>query len=235
MTHPQHARTALLLGDEALARLARARVAVFGIGGVGSFAAEALARAGIGALDLIDNDMVSMSNLNRQLVSLHSTLGQNKAEVMRERVRDINPACRVLARPVFFDASTRDQFDFGQHDYVVDAIDSVTSKLLLIQSCEQAGTRIISCMGAGNKLDPTRFEVADIYATSVCPLAKAMRHELRRLGIAKLKVVYSREEPVSSARPPGSVSFVPSVAGLVLAGEVVKELAIRSEEAGENG
>jgi len=235
MTDSQHARTALLLGEEAIARLAQARVAVFGIGGVGSFAAEALARAGVGVLDLIDNDAISMSNLNRQLVALHSTIGQNKAEVMRERARDINPAGRVTAHPVFFDASAKDYFDFSKYDYVVDAIDTVSSKLLLVELCEKAGTRIISCMGAGNKLNPTRFEVADIYATSVCPLAKVMRKELRKLGIAKLKVVYSKEEPVSSARPPGSVSFVPSVAGLVLAGEVIKELGIREEEAGGNG
>ena len=220
----QHARTALLLGEDAIARLENARVAVFGIGGVGSFAAEALARAGVGALDLIDNDVVSPSNLNRQLVALHSTLGKLKVEVMRERVLDINPSCEVKAYPVFFDASTIDKFDFSAYDYVVDAIDSVASKALLIQACDQAGTRIISCMGAGNKLDPTRFEVADVYATSVCPLAKVMRKELRRLGIEKLKVVYSKEEPCANCRPPGSVSFVPGAAGLVLAGEVIKEL-----------
>lgn len=242
---PQHARTALLLGEEAIARLTNSRVAVFGVGGVGSFAAEALARAGIGRLDLVDNDTVSESNLNRQLVALHSTLGKLKVDVMRERVLDINPACHVKAWPVFFAAAALDKFDFSVYDYVVDAIDTVQSKLLLIEACDKAGTRIISCMGAGNKLDPTRFEVADIYATSVCPLAKVMRRELRRLGIEQLKVVYSKEEPIQGTgirvqesgkgrRPvPGSVSFVPGAAGLVLAGEVIKELGVRDQEAGE--
>ena len=219
-----HARTALLLGPLALETLAAARVAVFGLGGVGGHAAEALARAGVGALDLVDGDTVSESNLNRQIVALHSTLGQPKAQVMLLRTRDINPACDVAAHMVFFDAATAAQFDFTRYDYVLDAIDTVTSKLLLIELCHAAGTKIISCMGAGNKLDPARFEVADIYATSVCPLAKAVRHELRRRGIPALKVVYSREEPVTNARPPGSVSFVPSVAGLMMAGEAIREL-----------
>jgi len=221
----QHARTALLLGPAVLDKLARARVAVFGIGGVGGHAAEALARSGVGALDLIDGDTVSESNLNRQVVALHSTLGQPKAEVMADRVRDINPACEVISRVVFFDAATAGQFDFTHYDYVLDCIDTVTSKLLLIELCHAAGTRLISCMGAGNKLDPARFEVADIYSTSVCPLAKAVRGELRKRGIPSLKVVYSREQPVTNARPPGSVSFVPSAAGLMMAGEVVREIS----------
>jgi len=221
----QHARTALLLGPSALKKLSAARVAVFGLGGVGGHAAEALARAGVGALDLIDGDTVSESNLNRQIVALHSTLGQPKAKVMTDRVRDINPACDVTPYVVFFDASTADQFSFTQYDYVLDCIDTVTSKLLLIELCHATGTKIISCMGAGNKLDPSRFEIADIYKTSVCPLAKAVRHELRRRGIPALKVVYSREEPVTHSRPPGSVSFVPSVAGLMMAGEAVREIA----------
>ena len=220
----QHARTELLLGPAALETLAAARVAVFGLGGVGGHAAEALARSGVGTLDLIDGDTVSESNLNRQIVALHSTLGQPKAQVMAERVRDINPACNATPRVVFFDDSTAGQFDFTQYDYVLDAIDTVASKLLLIELCHAAGTRIISCMGAGNKLDPSRFEIADIYSTSVCPLAKAVRHELRRRGILALKVVYSKEEPVSHSRPPGSVSFVPSVAGLMMAGEAIKEM-----------
>jgi len=220
----QHARTALLLGPAALETLARARVAVFGLGGVGGHAAEALARSGVGALDLVDGDTVSESNLNRQVVALHSTLGQPKAEVMDLRARDINPACDAHAHAVFFDASTAAQFDFTQYDYVLDCIDTVSSKLLLIELCHAAGTRIISCMGAGNKLDPSRFEIADIYATSVCPLARVMRRELRVRGIPALKVAYSKEEPITHSRPPGSVAFVPSVAGLMMAGEAIKEM-----------
>jgi len=224
MTDP-HARTALLLGPLALETLARSHAAVFGVGGVGGHAAEALARSGIGALELIDGDTVSESNLNRQIVALHSTLGQPKAQVMAARAKDINPACKANARAVFFDAGTACQFDFTQYDYVLDCIDSVTSKLLLVELCHAAGTKIISCMGAGNKLDPSRFEIADIYKTGVCPLARVMRRELRKRGIPALKVVYSREEPVAASRPPGSVAFVPSVAGLIMAGEVVRELS----------
>jgi tRNA A37 threonylcarbamoyladenosine dehydratase len=220
-----HARTALLLGPLALDKLAAARVAVFGLGGVGGHAAEALARGGVGALDLVDGDTLSESNLNRQIVALHSTLGRPKAEVMAERVRDINPDCEVNAHAVFFDASTANAFVFTRYDYVLDCIDTVASKLLLIELCRAAGTRVISCMGAGNKLDPSRFEIADIYATSVCPLAREMRRELRRRGVPALKVVYSKEEPVTNARPPGSVSFVPSVAGLMMAGEAVREIS----------
>ena len=225
LLNEQFSRTALLLGEASVARLASARVAVFGVGGVGSFAAEALARAGVGAIDLIDNDTVSLSNLNRQLIALHSTIGQSKVNVMRERISDINPACHVNAHCCFFDETTLHQFDFTAYDYVIDAIDTVRSKLLLIKACDDAGTPIISCMGAGNKLDPTRFESADIFETSVCPLARVMRQELRKMGIAKLRVVYSKEEPVTAARPPGSVSFVPGAAGLVLAGEVVRAIA----------
>jgi len=220
----QHARTELLLGPAALVRMAAARMAVFGLGGVGGHAAEALARSGAGALDLVDGDTVSESNLNRQAVALHSTLGQPKALVMAQRALDINPACEANARAVFFDAATANQFDFAQYDYVLDCIDTVSSKLLLVELCHAAGTRIISCMGAGNKLDPTRFEITDIYRTSVCPLARVIRHELRKRGIPALKVVYSKEEPVSNARPPGSVAFVPSVAGLVMAGEAIREM-----------
>jgi len=220
----QHTRTALLLGPAALETLARSRVAVFGLGGVGGHAAEALARSGVGTLDLIDGDTVSESNLNRQIVALHSTLGQPKAQVMAQRALDINPDCEANARAVFFDAGTASQFDFTQYDYVLDCIDSVTSKLLLVELCRAAGTKIISCMGAGNKLDPARFEIADIYSTSVCPLARVMRRELRNRGVPALKVVYSKEEPVSHSRPPGSIAFVPSVAGLVMAGEAIKEM-----------
>jgi len=226
----QFSRTELLLGPAAMETLSRARVALFGVGGVGSFAAEALCRAGIGAMDLIDNDVVSLSNLNRQLCALHSTLGQPKAEVMRARLMDINPQCDVTARACLFDAATAAQFDFAQYDCVLDAIDTVTSKLLLIERCHATGTRIISCMGAGNKLDPSRLEIADIYATSVCPLAKAVRQELRRRGIPALKVVYSQEPPAAHHRPPGSVSFVPSVAGLMMAGEAVRELTLNTQK-----
>ena len=225
-------RTRRLLGDGALARLASARVAVFGLGGVGGHAAEALARSGVGALDLIDNDTVAPSNLNRQIVALHSTLGRYKADVMAERVRDINPDCRVTPHRVFFGPDTADRFDFAQYDYVVDAIDSVSGKVQLIVSAKAAGVPIICAMGAGNKLDPTRFEVADIHQTTVCPLARVMRRECRKRGIEGVRVVYSKEEPVvvstspDGEKPvPGSTAFVPAVAGLILAGEVVKALA----------
>ena len=243
------ARTALLLGPAALDKLAAARVAVFGLGGVGGHAAEALARSGIGALDLVDGDTVSESNLNRQIVALRSTLGQPKARVMAARMRDINPDCDVTAHVTFFDAATAGRFDFTRYDYVLDCIDTVTSKLLLIELCHAAGTRVISCMGAGNKMDATAFEVADIYETSVCPLAKVMRQELRKRGIPALKVVYSKEParppqedmrtsckqncvcPPGVARNctkrrqiPGSNAFVPAAAGLVIAGEVVRDL-----------
>lgn len=230
----QFSRTELLLGEEALSRLKNARVAVFGVGGVGGFAVEALARSGVGALDLIDNDTVALSNLNRQIIALHSTIGQNKTDVAKARVLDINPDCVVRVHNVFYLPETAQQFDFTEYDYIIDAIDTVKGKLGLAQQAQEAGTPIISCMGAGNKLDPTAFEVADIYKTSVCPLARVMRYECRRRGIKKLKVVYSKEAPV---RPkavseeagvrrdiPGSVAFVPSAAGLILAGEVIKDL-----------
>ena len=239
----QLSRTALLLGEEALNRLSGARVAVFGIGGVGGHAAEALARSGIGALDLIDDDVVALSNLNRQIVALHSTLGQPKAEVMAARVRDIDPAIEVRALRCFFMPENADTFDFTSYDYVVDAIDTVTAKLELIARCHAAGTPVISAMGAGNKLDPSRFEVADIGKTSVCPLARVMRRELKKRGVTRLKVVYSREEPVAPQGrpqetmpdtpqrtgaprrcPPGSTAFAPAVAGLLLASEVVRDL-----------
>jgi len=222
----QHARTALLLGPAALEKLAAARVAVFGLGGVGGHAAEALVRCGVGALEIVDGDTVSESNLNRQIVALHSTIGQPKAQAMAARMRDINPACYATAHVVFFDTNTAIQFDFTQYDYVLDCIDTVTSKLLLIEMCRAAETKIISCMGAGNKLDPAQFEITDIYKTSVCPLAREMRRELRKRGVPSLKVVYSREEPAVHSRPPGSVSFVPSVAGLMMAGEAVREMTL---------
>jgi len=224
-------RTEKLLGEEGLEKLASARVAVFGIGGVGGYAAEALARGGVGALDLIDKDAVSLSNLNRQIIALRSTIGRLKVDVMAERIRDINPEAIVRTYPVFYLPENAGEFDFGAYDYVVDAVDTVTAKLELVTRAKEAGTPIISCMGAGNKLWPEMFETADIYKTSVCPLAKVMRHELRARGIKELKVVFSKEEPRShasgkprDARTPGSVSFAPGAAGLVLAGAVIRDL-----------
>ena len=231
-------RTELLLGEEAMQRLAAARVAVFGIGGVGGHAAEALVRSGVGAVDLIDSDTVSLTNLNRQLIALDSTVGKYKVDVAAERLRDINPDCAVKAPRVFYLPDTRDMFDFTEYDYIIDAIDTVKGKLELVVNAKAAGTPIICSMGAGNKLDPTAFRVADIYKTSVCPLARVMRLECKKRGIKKLKVVYSEEPPVkprdnpevSAEQPnrrstPGSVAFVPSAAGLILAGEVVKDIA----------
>lgn len=227
-------RTALLLGDEALARLKKARIAVFGVGGVGGYAVEALARSGVGALDLIDNDTVAQSNINRQIIALNSTVGQYKADAAAKRVLDINPECDVRAVKVFYMPETADEFDFTRYDYIIDAIDTVTGKLALARQAQDAGTPIISCMGAGNKLDPTAFEVADIYDTSICPLARIMRKECRARGIKRLKVVYSKEMPARQVKKieeqtvrrdtPGSVSFVPPVAGLIIAGEVIKDL-----------
>lgn len=217
-------RTEQLLGSEGIERLAKARVAVFGVGGVGGYVVEALARCGVGALDLIDNDVVMPGNLNRQIIATVSTLGKAKVEAARDRVRDINPDCRVSIHKIFYLPDTAERFDFRRYDYVVDAIDTVSGKLMLAEQAGEAGTPIISAMGAGNKLDPTAFRVADIYETKVCPLARVMRRELRKRGIPSLKVVYSEEEPRSTGAAPGSVSFVPSVAGLILAGEVVKDL-----------
>ncbi|GFI30330.1 tRNA threonylcarbamoyladenosine dehydratase [Lachnospiraceae bacterium] len=226
-------RTGLLLGGEGLNRLARARVAVFGIGGVGGHAAEALARSGVGELELVDKDVVSISNINRQTIATTRTVGQSKTRVMKERISEINPQARVTVRDCFFLPETARDFDFTAYDYVVDAVDTVTAKIELVMQAQEAGVPIISSMGAGNKLDPTQFEVADIYQTSVCPLARVMRRELKKRGVKKLKTVYSKEEP---RRPltelpreagkaiPGSVAFVPSVAGLIIAGEVIRDL-----------
>lgn len=238
----QFLRSAMLLGESALERLSRARVAVFGLGGVGGYTVEALARGGVGSLDLIDSDSVSLSNLNRQILATHSTLGIPKVEAAKARVLDINPNCRVTVYPVFYTPETAGQFDFTQYNYIVDAIDTVTGKLALVQQAWASGTPIISCMGTGNKLDPTAFEVADISKTSVCPLARVMRKELGKRGIRHLKVVYSREEAMTprgweeeaaalgKRQIPGSLSFVPGVAGLILAGEVIKDLALASDE-----
>ncbi len=240
MSVNQFSRTELLLGADAVERLKGCRVAVFGVGGVGGFAVEALARSGVGALDLIDNDTVALSNLNRQIIALHSTIGKFKVDVAAERVRDINPACEVKAHRVFFLPETEGQFDFSQYDYVIDAIDTVKGKLALVENAKAAGVPIICSMGAGNKLDPTAFEVADIYKTSVCPLARVMRYECRKRGIKKLKVVYSKEPPAALKQEseeetvrrstPGSTAFVPSVAGLILAGEVIKDLTKGARE-----
>lgn len=226
-------RTGLLLGEDAVSKLNNCRVAVFGVGGVGGYTVEALVRSGVGIIDIIDNDVVSESNINRQIIALHSTVGRYKVDVMKERILDINPDAEVNAFRTFFMPETENEFDFTKYDYIVDAIDTVTGKIALVVKADKVGTPIISSMGAGNKLDPAAFEVSDIYKTSVCPLAKVMRRELKQRGIKKLKVVYSKEIPVSvecddsephKKRAPGSTAFVPSVAGLIIAGEVIKDL-----------
>lgn len=245
----QFSRTQLLLGADAMAELDRARVAVFGIGGVGGYAAEALARSGVGALDLVDDDQVGITNLNRQIIATHSTIGRDKVDVMAERIVDINPQCHVTAHKCFYLPETAGQFDFSRYDYVVDAVDTVTAKLQLIKEADRCSTPIISSMGAANKLDPTAFEVADIYDTSICPLAKIIRKECRKRGVRACKVVYSKEparqpdaeamaaackqetasgessrHPIGRAGIPSSNAFVPPIAGLIIAGEVVKDL-----------
>ena len=221
----QFSRTRLLLGPKAMERLSACRVAVFGIGGVGGYTVEALARSGVGALDLIDDDKVCLTNVNRQLHALRSTVGQYKADVAAARVKEINPDCRVAVHKTFFLPETQDQFDFRLYDYVVDAIDTVTGKLALVEKARGAGTPIICAMGAGNKLDPTAFRVADIYKTSVCPLARIIRSECRKRGIRHLKVVYSTEEPIRTGMSePGSTAFVPSTAGLLIASAVIRDL-----------
>ena len=245
----QFSRTELLLGKEAMDRLKNARVAVFGVGGVGGFVCEALVRSGVGAFDLIDNDRVSLTNLNRQIIATRKTIGQYKTDVMKERMQDINPAADVRTYPCFFLPENADTFPFAAYDYVVDAVDTVTAKIGLVMKCQKEGIPIISSMGAGNKLEASAFKVADIYKTSMCPLAKVMRRELKKRGVKKLKVVYSEEKPISpmggmavsectdgicppeaeqehteKRAIPGSLAFVPSVAGLIIAGEVVKDL-----------
>ena len=245
----QFSRTQLLFGADAMGKLAASRVAVFGIGGVGGYTVEALARSGVGAIDLIDDDRVCLTNINWQTVATRKTVGKHKVDVMEERILDINPKCKVRAYKCFYLPETKDQFNFSEYDYVIDAVDTVTAKISLIMQANEAGTKVISCMGAGNKLDPTAFEVSDIYKTSICPLARVMRRELKKRGVKKLKVVYSKEKalrpledmsiscrtncicPPGAERKctdrrdiPGSVAFVPSVAGLILAGEVIKDL-----------
>ena len=251
----QFSRTQLLLGQEGLRRLRASRVAVFGIGGVGGYTVEALVRSGVGAIDLIDDNRVCLTNLNRQIIATRENVGRYKVDVAEERIRAINPDCAVYKHQTFFMPETADEFDFSRFDYVVDAIDTVTGKIELVLRSQAAGVPVISSMGAGNKLDPTAFQVADIYKTSVCPLARAMRRELKKRGVKRLKVVYSTEPPMTpmedesiSCRShcicppgterkctvrrqvPGSVAFVPSVAGLILAGEVVKDLIARQDE-----
>ncbi len=235
----QFSRTELLIGKEGMERLSNSRVAVFGVGGVGGYTVEALARSGIGELDLIDNDQVALTNLNRQIIATTKTLGRYKVDVAKERVLEINPDAKVNIYKKFYLPETKEEFDFTKYDYVVDAIDTVSGKIALVEQAKEAGVPIISSMGAGNKLDPTAFRVADIYKTSVCPLAKVMRRELKKRGIRKLKVVYSEEipiapeknaemeqaEPTQKRQVPGSVAFVPSVVGLIIAGEVIKDLA----------
>ena len=232
----QFLRTEMLLGSDAIQKLQNARVAVFGLGGVGGYVVEALARSGVGSLDLIDSDRVSVSNLNRQILATHSTVWMLKVDAARNRVLDINPDCQVKTWPVFYTPDTADTFDFTQYDYIVDAIDTVTGKLALVERAKAAGTPIICCMGTGNKLDASAFRVADISKTTMCPLARVMRRELAKRGIRHLKVVYSQEEALTPTgweaeaaalgkrQIPGSVAFVPGAAGLLLAGEVVRDL-----------
>ena len=230
-------RLELMIGEEAVQRLKNAHVAVFGVGGVGGYTVEALARSGVGALTLVDDDTVNLTNLNRQIIALHSTLGQYKVDAAKARILDIHPDCRVTAMKTFFLPENADAFDFAQYDYVVDAIDTVSGKIELAVRCQAAGVPIISCMGAGNKLDPTAFVVTDISKTSVCPLARVMRRELRKRGVEKLKVVYSTEpareqmgkpedrETGTRRSVPASNAFVPAAAGLIAAGEVIREIA----------
>ena len=233
----QFSRTRLLLGDDAMDKLKNARVAVFGLGGVGGYVVEALARSGIGALELIDHDTISLTNINRQLLATHSTVGKSKTQAAADRVHDINPHISVTVHETFYLPETAEQFNFSQYDYIVDAIDTVTGKLMLAAQAQESGTPIISSMGTGNKLDPTGFRVSDISETRGCPLARIMRKECKKRGIRKLKVVWSEEEPIPSKLEgleeelpegrralPGSVAFVPSVAGLIIAGEVIKDL-----------
>lgn len=223
-------RNEMLIGAEALQRLKNSHVAVFGIGGVGSYTVEALVRGGVGQLSIYDGDVVSETNINRQLVATTKTIGTDKTEVARLHALEVNPEIVIKAEKIFFNAENADCIDFSEFDYIVDAIDTVSSKILMIEKAKAAGVPIISCMGTGNKLDPTRFKIADISKTSVCPLAKVMRYELRKRGITKVKVLYSEEEPIKhnlteNGRPvPGSVSFVPPVAGLIIAGEVIKDI-----------
>ncbi len=229
----QFSRTELLIGKDGVNKLQSSRVAVFGIGGVGGYVVEALVRSGLGEIDIIDNDKVALSNLNRQIIATHDAIGQFKVDAMGKRIKDINPNCKVNKYKTFFTPETSSEFDFSKYNYVVDAIDTVSGKIELVMKCNETNTPIISSMGAGNKLHPEMFEISDIYKTSVCPLAKVMRQELKKRGIKKLKVVYSEEPPIkpnfeekstSGKQVPGSISFVPSAVGLIIAGEVIRHL-----------
>lgn len=235
MMQEMFSRTELLLGNDAMQMLKNSHVAIFGVGGVGGYALEALTRSGVGAIDIIDNDTVNISNLNRQIIATSDTVGMPKVEVAKARALSINPDVKITAFNVFYSPEAESNFDFSKYDYVIDAIDTVTGKISLVMQCEKSGTPIISSMGAGNKLDPCAFEVSDIFKTSVCPLAKVMRKELKDRCVKKLKVVYSKEVPIKpqatvsefvpgKKQTPGSVSFVPSVVGLIIAGEVIKDL-----------
>jgi tRNA A37 threonylcarbamoyladenosine dehydratase len=220
----QFERTSLLIGEEAINKLNNSKVLIFGVGGVGGYVAEALARTGVGSITIVDKDTVSESNINRQIIALHSTVGRDKVDVLKERMLDINPNLQVDAKKCFFLPENAHEFDFSQYDYIVDAVDTVTAKLQIIVQAKEAGVPVISAMGAGNKVHPEMFEIADIYKTEMCPLAKVMRRELKNRGIKKLKVVYSKEKPVYKGDVPGSIAFSPSVAGLLMASEVVREL-----------
>ena len=239
----EFSRLQMTVGKEGLEKLSKSRVAVFGVGGVGGYVAEALVRSAIGAIDLIDNDTVSISNLNRQIIALHSTVGKYKVDVAKERFLDINPECKINAIRCFFTSETSSRFDFSSYDYVVDCIDTVSGKIQIVMQAKQAGVPVICSMGAGNKMNPALFEVADIYQTSVCPLARVMRRELKERGVEKLKVVYSKEKPIQpqytedelqqmmvagAKRAPGSNAFVPATAGLLIASEVVKDLLLKA-------
>ncbi|MGN0508046.1 MAG: ThiF family adenylyltransferase [Ruminococcus sp.] len=223
-------RTSLVIGEDNIDRLLESRVAVFGVGGVGGFVCEALARSGVGKLTLIDGDTVAKSNINRQIIALQSTVGRHKAEVMKERILDINPNAEVETHNIFLNAKTAGTIDFTQFDYIIDAVDDIKAKVLLAKIADENRIPIIAAMGAGNKTDPTKFEVSDIFKTSVCPLARIMRHELKKAGIKKLKVVYSKETPknppyrIEGEKTVGSLAFVPSVMGLIIAGEVIKDI-----------
>ena len=217
-------RTENLIRKDKLKILQNSHIAVFGIGGVGGYVTEALIRAGVGKIDIIDNDTVSESNINRQIIATTKTIGKYKVDIMKERILDINPDATVNAYNTLYLPNTADQFDFSKYDYVVDAVDNVTAKIELVLRANNSNVPIISSMGTGNKLDPTAFEVSDIYKTEVCPLAKVMRTELKKRGVKKLKVVYSKEKPITNQRPPASISFVPSVAGLIIASEVIKDI-----------
>lgn len=231
----QFERTKMLLGEEGMARLKNARVAVFGVGGVGGYAVEALVRSGVGTIDIFDHDVVSVTNLNRQIIATRDTIGRYKVDVMKERALSINPDAVINAHNCFYMPDNADEYDFSVYDYIIDAIDTVTGKIEIIMRANEAGVKVISCMGTGNKLDASAFKVADIYKTSVCPLARVMRYELRKRGIKRLKVVYSEEKPIQgksdteAENAPASVVFAPAVAGMIAAGEVIKDLSINRE------